>query len=158
MWLAASVRKGVAALRFPAVLIRFFRSSHRRAGGLFYVAALLLSVLGCGSDQPKLVEVTGRVTLAGKGLTAGSITFHPTAENSFQSDSPSSQLQLDGSFRMRTWPWGDGVPPGSYRVTLSPQLAGRIDRARYGDVQSTPLSITVPEAAVEGHEFQVDEP
>jgi hypothetical protein len=46
-----------------------------------------LSVLGCGNDQPKLVEVTGRVTLAGKGLSAGSITFHPTAENSFQSDS-----------------------------------------------------------------------
>ncbi|MGV2336013.1 MAG UNVERIFIED_CONTAM: hypothetical protein LVR18_18495 [Planctomycetaceae bacterium] len=70
---------------------------------------------------------------------------------------PSSQLQLDGSFRMRTWPWGDGVPPGSYRVTLSPELAGRIDRSRYGDVRSTPLSITVPQGALEGHEFRVDE-
>jgi hypothetical protein len=121
-------------------------------------AWLLLSLSGCGSDQPVLVEVTGRVTLAGKGLTAGSITFHPQADNPFQSDAPSSLLQLDGSFRMRTWPWGDGVPPGSYRVTLSPELAGRIGRARYADPGTTPLTLTVPESAVEGHEFRVDEP
>lgn len=129
-----------------------------RACGLLLGLGFVLVVVGCGNDQPKLVEVTGRVTLAGKGLTAGSITFHPTAENSFQSDSPSSQLQLDGSFRMRTWPWGDGVPPGDYRVTLSPELAGRIDRTRYGDVGTTPLSITVSQGALEGYEFRVDEP
>lgn len=134
----------------------WFRSN--RACGLLLGLGFVLVVVGCGNDQPKLVEVTGRVTLAGKGLTAGSITFHPTAENSFQSDSPSSQLQLDGSFRMRTWPWGDGVPPGDYRVTLSPELAGRIDRTRYGDVGTTPLSITVSQGALEGHEFRVDEP
>lgn len=134
----------------------WFRSN--RACGLLLGLGFVLVVVGCGNDQPKLVEVTGRVTLAGKGLTAGSITFHPTAENSFQSDTPSSQLQLDGSFRMRTWPWGDGVPPGDYRVTLSPELAGRIDRVRYGDVGTTPLSITVSQGALEGYEFRVDEP
>jgi hypothetical protein len=119
---------------------------------------LLLGLCGCESDRPVLVEVTGRVTLRGQGLTAGSITFHPTADNPFQSDAPSSQLQLDGSFRMRTWPWGDGVPQGSYRVTLSPELAGRIGRARYADKSSTPLLITVPESPVAGHEFRVDDP
>jgi len=119
---------------------------------------LLLGLCGCESDQPALVEVTGRVTLQGQGLTAGSITFHPTADNPFQSDAPSSQLQLDGSFRMRTWPWGDGVPQGSYRVTLSPELAGRIGRARYADKSSTPLVITVPASPVTGHEFRVDDP
>lgn len=126
--------------------------------GSLLTCGFLSGLVGCGTDQPLLVEVTGRVTLGGKGLTAGSITFHPTADNPFQQDSPSSQLQVDGSFRMRTWPWGDGVPPGSYRVTLSPELASRIGRARYGELSATPLSITVPESPVEGHEFRVDDP
>ncbi|MFM7058721.1 MAG: hypothetical protein ACKO2P_17555 [Planctomycetota bacterium] len=131
------------------------------AGGVvrsFLAAWLFLSLSGCGSDQPVLVEVRGRVTFEGRGLTAGAITFHPAADNPFQSDAPSSQLQLDGSFRMRTWPWGDGVPPGNYQVTLSPELAGRIGRSRYADRASTPLTLMVPHSPVEGHEFRVDDP
>ena len=111
---------------------------------------------GCGSDAPTLVEVSGRVTLAGKSLTAGSITFHPTSGNTFQSDAPSSQLQLDGSFRMKTYPWGYGVPPGDYSVSLSPELASRIKRPEFGDPGRTPLKITVPATPLTGHEFNLE--
>lgn len=142
MWLPWNSRSGAGVIGLRGALLVW----------------LLLGLCGCESDQPVLVEVTGRVTLRGQGLTAGSITFHPTADNPFQSDAPSSQLQLDGSFRMRTWPWGDGVPQGSYRVTLSPELAGRIGRARYADKSSTPLLITVPASPMTAHEFRVDDP
>ena len=111
---------------------------------------------GCGSDAPTLVEVSGRVMLAGKPLTAGSITFHPAEGNPFQSDTPSSQLQLDGSFRMKTFPWGYGVPPGDYQVTLSPELAGRINRPECADRIQTPLKITVPVSPLDDYEFNLE--
>lgn len=117
---------------------------------------LFVAFSGCGSDSPTLVEVSGRVTLAGEPLTAGSITFHPAANNTFQRDAPSSQLQLDGSFRMKTYPWGYGVPPGDYAVTLSPELAGRIKRPEFGELDRTTLKITVPATPLTGHEFQLD--
>src|SRR5262245_8929704 len=86
---------------------------------------LLVVTAGCG-NRPKLVSVTGKVTHKEKELTAGSIYFHPAEGNSYQGEKPSSLLQTDGSFAMRTYPHGQGVPPGQYKVTLSPELAGRI--------------------------------
>lgn len=117
---------------------------------------VILPLCGCGSDAPELYEVSGRVTLNGRGLTAGSISFHPAVGNSFQSDSPSSQLQLDGSFRMKTYPWGFGVPEGDYEVTLSPELAQRIGRPEYADRAKSPLRIMVPAKAVTEYEFRLD--
>jgi hypothetical protein len=102
-----------------------------------------------------MVSVTGRVTMNGEGVTAGAIYFHPDAGNSFQKDSPSSQLQLDGSFTMKTFPYGDGVPPGKYKVTLVPELASRIKHPEYGLLEKTPWEITVPETDVAGHVFEV---
>ncbi|MFM7070833.1 MAG: hypothetical protein ACKO38_03440, partial [Planctomycetota bacterium] len=80
---------------------------------------ILAGLVGCGGNQPPLAPVTGKVAMDGKPLTAGAIVFHPDVANSFQDDKPSSLLQLDGSFTMRTFPFGDGVPPGKYKVTLA---------------------------------------
>ena len=77
-----------------------------------------LMAAGCSGDRPKLVAAAGKVTYKGQPLTAGSIIFHPDAGNSYQKDRPSSLLQLDGSFTMKTFPFGDGVPPGQYKACL----------------------------------------
>ena len=100
--------------------------------------------VGCSDGRPELVPVTGRVTMRGQPLTAGAIIFHPDSANSYQDDKPSSVLQLDGSFTMKTYPFGDGVSPGKYKVTLAPELATRIDRAKYGSEDETPWEIEVP--------------
>jgi len=113
-------------------------------------------LVGCSAgDKPKLVTVSGTVVMDGKGLTAGSIHFHPAATNSFVKDKPSSLLQLDGSFTVKTFPFGDGVPPGSYKVTLARELATRINRPQYGKLETTLWSIEVPDSGVTGHEFVV---
>jgi hypothetical protein len=101
------------------------------------------------------VPVTGTVTHNGKPLTAGSIIFHPGAGNSYQKDRPSSLLQLDGSFTMKTFPFGDGVPPGAYKVTLAPELANRIGRPNYAQADKTPWSVTVPDAGLSDQVFEV---
>jgi hypothetical protein len=116
---------------------------------------VLLAVSGCGGDKPRLVSVTGKVTHQGKALLGGSIIFHPDAGNSYQKDKPSSLLQEDGSFTMKTFPFGDGVPPGAYKVTLAPELAKRISRPGYALPEKTPLSIQVPESGVKDHVFEV---
>ena len=120
------------------------------------VLSLATLVFGCSSgDRPKLVAVTGKVTMEGKGLTAGSINFYPAATNSFVKDNPSSLLQLDGSFTVKTFPFGDGIPPGSYKVTLAPELATRIKRPLYSNPESTPWTILVPDSGIIDQEFVV---
>ena len=117
--------------------------------------SLMAICLGCGpSNRPTLVPVTGKVLVAGQPATAGSIYFHPEADNSFQADRPSSLLQLDGSFTIKTFPFGDGVPPGKYKVTLAPELAARIKHPELGDVAKTPWKIEVPPTGVSGHVFE----
>jgi hypothetical protein len=123
---------------------------------LIALLALEIFVSGCGNPSvPKLVQATGTVTHEGKGLTAGSIYFHPAAENSYKDDNPSSLLQTDGSFTMKTYPFGDGVAPGKYKVTLAPQLASRINKPEYGKVEMTPWEVEVPEGGVQGLMLEV---
>jgi hypothetical protein len=121
---------------------------------LVLAVGLALVCTGCAS-KPKTVAVTGKVMHNGKGLTAGSIWFHATSDNPWQGEKPSCQLDADGNFTMRTYPHGQGVPPGSYKVTLSPELATRIGRPEYGDASKTPLSIDVPDTGVADKVFEV---
>ncbi len=118
------------------------------------VSFALLLAAGCGGS-PKLVPVTGKVVHGGKGLTAGSVWLHPAEGNPWQGEKPGGQLQLDGSFTMKTYPHGEGVPPGAYKVTLAPELAGRIRRPDYGKAEKTPLRLDVPDGGVQDKVFEV---
>lgn len=120
------------------------------------IAMLLLGfwVGGCES-KPRLVAVTGKVMMQGKPLTAGNIFFHPDIANEYRKDKPSSQLRLDGSFTIKTFPFGEGVPPGRYRVTLSPDLASRIQRPVYADPSSSPWNLEVPPSGLKDQVFEI---
>lgn len=131
--------------------------SCRRSPYVWLALLLLLVIAGCGDDRPTLVPATGAVTQDGKPLTAGSIIFHPVEGNPYMQDRPSSLLQLDGSFTMKTFPFGEGVSPGPYKVTLAPELAARIGRMEYEDPEQTPWSVEVPPGGLTGHQFQVAE-
>jgi hypothetical protein len=121
----------------------------------FPTAALLVAAAAGCSDQPKLVPAAGKVSLGGGPVTAGSIWFTPDPDNPYRGEKPSCQLQLDGSFAMRTYPWGDGVPPGKYNVTLSPELANRLKKPALADPARTPWSVEVPDGGVQDLEFEV---
>ncbi len=105
---------------------------------------LLAFLVGC-KDKPTLVKVTGKVVDAkGVALTAGSIYFHPAPGNPYAGQQPSCQLGEDGSFTMRTFPYGEGIPPGTWKVTLSPDLASRIRKPDYADPAKTAWTVEVP--------------
>ena len=118
------------------------------------LGVLALVLAGCG-DAPKLVAVAGKVSMKGQPVTAGSIWFHPAAGNAFAGEKPSCQLELDGSFTMRTYPYGNGVPPGAWKVTLSPELANRLKKPEYSDPAKTPWAADVPAAGLPGATFEV---
>lgn len=105
----------------------------------------LCLVFGCGDSGPRLVPASGRVLQAGQPVTAGSIIFYPATENAFQDDNPSSLLELDGSFTMKTFPFGEGVTPGRFKVTLAPELAERLNKPEYADPTATPWEVEVPD-------------
>ncbi|MBX9626496.1 MAG: hypothetical protein K2X82_22035 [Gemmataceae bacterium] len=107
--------------------------------------ALTVGPAGCGADKPKLVPVSGTASVEGRALVGGSLTFHPPAGVTFNGDRPSCQLQADGSFVVKTYPHGDGAPPGAYKVTLSPELASRIKRPQLADPAKTTLAVDVPD-------------
>jgi hypothetical protein len=128
----------------------------RQTPGLVAALTAILFIAGCGGEPPpRLVPVTGKVMMDGKPLTAGSVSFHPDAGNSYQKDSPSSLLQVDGSFKMATYPFGEGVAPGKYKVTVSAELANRVSKPQFGRVDKTPWSIEVPESGLADHIFEV---
>jgi hypothetical protein len=125
--------------------------------GLFAVSVFAAgaALAGCGGSTPPLVPVTGKVTHKGKALTGGSVWLHPEGATGDQKEKTSGQLQLDGTFSCRTFPHGDGATPGKYKVTLSPDLAGRIGAPAYGTTTKTPWELTVPDSGVKDHTFEV---
>lgn len=136
---------------------RFERLSGHVQRSRFALAILVCLTwhVGCGEKGPTLVEVSGKVVMNGQPLTAGSIHLTPAEENSFQSDQPSSLLELDGSFSIKTFPYGEGVPPGKYQVTLSPALATRIRHPELADPKQTPWRIEVPAEGLRDRTFEV---
>ena len=122
---------------------------------LVFAVALAVVLVGCGSEKPKMVPFNGKVVHNGQPVTAGSINFFPDASNSFQKDNPSSILQLDGSFTAKTFPWGDGIPPGTYRVTLAPQLASRLNAPAYASPEKTLWKIEIPDGGLKDQILEV---
>ncbi|MCY2942530.1 MAG: hypothetical protein NTV50_12790 [Planctomycetota bacterium] len=117
--------------------------------------AIVFFITSCNQDKPKLVKVSGKITFNGQPLTAGSINFHPASTNTFTKDNPSSILQEDGSFTMKTFPYGNGVSPGEYKITLAPQLASRISLPNLAYPEKTNAKITIPETGLENFTLDI---
>jgi len=77
------------------------------------VALVFCALTGC-SDRPKLAKVKGTVTLDGKLLPNGSITFETTGAR------PATGKIVNGQIvEVTTFDPDDGVPVGSHRVAIT---------------------------------------
>lgn len=116
------------------------------------LAAVVLGAAGCGRHS---ASVSGDVTLGGKPLTTGVVTYTPAATG----PSAYANIGADGRYSLQTGA-AAGLEPGSYKVTVAanatPAQAAamgiRIGREgimplltppRYADVSSTPLVVDV---------------
>jgi hypothetical protein len=121
--------------------------------GLAATSLLVLAFLcGCGGSDgrgAKLAPVKGRVIFKNEGVTAANIYFMPDAAKGNNGTMASSVLQTDGSFTMSTYPRGDGVAPGAYKVTLDLGRRKEKELDKYRNVETTPLKYDVPEEGLE---------
>ena len=91
----------------------------RRTANLALLA--ISSVLaGCGGSNMPLVPVTGQVTFAGAACPApGQITYSPAAGSSTPTRPASAKFDTDGKYAATSFKEGDGLLPGTYRVTIT---------------------------------------
>jgi hypothetical protein len=94
---------------------------------LFIFCAALSSVCiaGCGGGNnkktPKLVPVSGKVTLGGQPLTAGVVTFFPDESKGNKGEySATGSIDADGNYKLTT-DGKEGAPLGAYRVSVNTQ-------------------------------------
>jgi hypothetical protein len=88
---------------------------------LWLVVPLAAAALATGCSGPKLVPVTGRVTLNGRPLKNVRVEFHPDPDQGTAGPSSSAVTDDDGRFTL-TCPSRDNAPGavvGHHRVVLS---------------------------------------
>lgn len=90
-----------------------------RAG---FVLLSLLTV-GCGSDRPSLVIVTGKVTLDGKPLEGATVAMKLVTEDKDNRYGRPSRAFTDaqGNFRPTAYGDAEGIPTGKYKVAVMKQ-------------------------------------
>lgn len=108
-------------------------------------------VVGCGSEDEKLVPVAGKVTVNGKPLTSGTVSFRPDQGKGNKSQhQPNGVIDAEGNYKMTLSPDKKGVPPGWYKVVVvalddpwpGKPLKSFIDM-KYADEKTTPLKVEV---------------
>ena len=96
---------------------------HSRIGMPFLTGLVLsasIAVSGCGSpqggaDQLPTYDVTGKVTVDGQPLQAGSLVMKPT-----DTTKPTSggEIQEDGTVKFSTYSAEGGIPEGEYEASV----------------------------------------
>jgi hypothetical protein len=95
--------------------------TNKYRSSLWATALLLLvgTVTGCGSGGK--ARVSGKVTVNGKPVTAGLISFTPVASGQKEPGKPAAgEVQQDGSFTLGTESKADGAVPGKHTVRYTP--------------------------------------
>ena len=87
----------------------------------FVCVVAMIACAGCGGRS----QVSGKVVFSdGTPLTYGTVNF---TNNEVACK---GQIEKDGTFKMRTFKPGDGVPPGTYKVFIT-------DTTQFGDTGAT---------------------
>jgi hypothetical protein len=96
----------------------FTRTSLSFLGSLAGLCAL---VVGCGGPPPEVfIPVSGTVSLDGKPLPIGWITFHPDhAQGNQNLRLPHAEIRKDGTYELSPLAGKMGASPGRYRVVVA---------------------------------------
>jgi hypothetical protein len=113
---------------------------------LAFIAVSLLACTSCGGTGPALHPVRGKVLVDGKPATGATVVFQPV-QDSAEALKPSGRVGDDGTFRLESYPHGQGAPAGEYFVLVTWYAADARTSdnpknklpARYAERQKNPL-------------------
>ncbi|HEY7426857.1 MAG TPA: hypothetical protein VH682_21655 [Gemmataceae bacterium] len=121
---------------------------------VFRLLALLLLcslVTSCGKSRFKpLYPVKGRVLVNGEPTADIDVRFHSLDDPDDQLVSPSGTTDKDGEFTLSTYNANDGVPAGSYAVTmiwLPKDKRGRPQMGKLAKINKLPMSYSDPKTS-----------
>jgi hypothetical protein len=112
--------------------------------GLVCFALLAAGSSGCQDPvAPKLVPVQGLVKFKQRPLRGATICFIPDITKGNRDGlQATAQTTEDGAFTLQTYPHGDGLMPGWYKVTCI-VFGGVALPQKYRNATQTPLLIEV---------------
>ena len=88
-------------------------SRQTQASGPIGLAFAALLCSSCG-QRSQVVAVRGQVFYNGQPTPGAVVVFHPVGgdpKSATQPPMPTGKVELDGSFTLKTHPFGDGAPP-----------------------------------------------
>ena len=126
---------------------------HRPLLAVAVVVAACGALSACGKGGPDLHPVSGQVFFRDQPAAGAQVVFQPVGEASAQPERPTGTVGADGSFKLQTYPHGEGAPVGEYGVIISwmPENARDLPNpqnklpAKYADMNSPALKATVKE-------------
>ena len=126
--------------------------------GLFLLVLLVL--LGCGAQPPRVAQVSGRVTLDSKPLPKASVTFVPMASKENENPGPTAQGMTDaeGRYQLSVDVSTPGAIVGKCRIYITTILSDPAidDRDAGGPIRK--VRDKVPQKYNQGTELQFEVP
>ena len=142
----------------------------RWQAGLLLIGLALLpwTGLGCGAPEearPEVHPVGGSITINGEPPEGALLVFHPADGTEFDARGtrPRATVRPDGQFSVTTYQDGDGIPTGSYDVTVlwfdDPDATSPHDKlgGRYATPDRAGIQVTVDETSTEIAPITIDQ-
>lgn len=87
---------------------------------LFLFSSSVCLAVGCGSDMPKTIQVTGKVTFDGSAPPGpGVLNFLPMESGEgFPLRPATGEFGVDGNYSAQTFEPNDGLMPGKYKIAV----------------------------------------
>ncbi|MEZ6131032.1 MAG: carboxypeptidase-like regulatory domain-containing protein [Planctomycetaceae bacterium] len=93
-----------------------------------FLTITLVSISGCGGGRPSLVPAVGTVTLNGEPLEGARVGLMPVGIEGYERPSTAT-TDAQGNFTIGTYGKNDGVPQGTYTVTVvKKELASKLPK------------------------------
>ena len=108
---------------------------------------MVIALAGCGDGRPDRVKVQGKIFVDGTLLEYGGIEFKPSGGGR-----KAGGVIKDGVYSTTMYKENDGLPPGTYTVSIDPVefINARSQRLhapkRYSDHETSGLTVEVTEA------------
>lgn len=115
---------------------------------------LIFGLMGCGSNGPTRISISGKVTRGGQPIPQGSITLTPSPG---QKGMAANTSITDGTYRFTS---DDGPSPGAYQATIQEVVAKDelMKRESIGGIPAThwERDVKVPEGGSTTIDFAVE--